>query len=217
MSTVVFSGAESISRARAQCSFCRALLGERERDEPSVLEDDHFVAWVSEGALVEGHLLAVPRRHSLSLRQAQTAEPLFAFVARVSEFLASHYGPVAMFEHGPCRQGSAVGCSTDHAHLHFVPWTSSLVERAESDYPTLPWSRVSGLRAVLDVDPAVPYLLVQDADGTATMAAHPGIPSQAIRRSLARATEREGEWNWKTHPQEPTVARTLRRLLSAPS
>ena len=212
MSTVVFPASEATRPLPSECRFCGALTGQRAIPEPSVLETNQFVAWVSDGALVDGHLLVVPKAHSLSVRQIGELDPLMRFVADVKAYLGRHYGPIAAFEHGPAREGSGVGCSTDHAHLHLVPWEGSLVVQAELDYPHLSWIRVGGLADVAEVATASPYLFVQDADGTATLSAHPDIPSQALRRSLARAMDREEEWNWKTHPQQRTKARTLRRL-----
>ena len=194
------------------CSFCSALAGLR--DEPAVLEDEQFVAWISRGALVEGHLLVLPRRHVLSLRELEPSEvaPLLRFVTAVEDLLGQVYGPVASFEHGPVVPGSPVGCSTDHGHLHLIPWPTSLVEVAEQELPALTWRGVGGLSEALANESDSPYLFVRDGDGTSSIASGPDIPSQAIRRALATALGRREEWDWKAHPQPATVRQTMKRL-----
>jgi diadenosine tetraphosphate (Ap4A) HIT family hydrolase len=199
------------------CSFCAALAGLR--DEPAVVENEQFVAWISRGALVEGHLLVLPKRHVLSLRELEPAEvaPLLRFVTAVEEVLGQVYGSVALFEHGPAVPGSPVGCSTDHAHLHMVPWPRSLVELAEDELPGLTWRRVDGLSEALASESDSPYLFVRDADGTSSIASGPDIPSQAIRRAIATALGRREEWDWKAHPQPAIVRQTTKSLAPPPT
>jgi ATP adenylyltransferase len=134
------------------------------------------------------------------------------FVELAKSRLERHYGPVCSFEHGPNRPGGPVGCSIDHAHLHVIPLSSSLVALAEKDYPELSWRRVSSLSTALTGRHEAPYLVVEDHDGTASIATGPDIPSQALRRTIAAATGRREEWDWKKHPQTSAVARTLQRL-----
>jgi diadenosine tetraphosphate (Ap4A) HIT family hydrolase len=183
--------------------------------ETPVAEDERFVAWVSYGALVEGHLLVVPRRHTLSLSQLDPdeMEALHAFVSSVQAVLSDHYGPTCAFEHGPVEEGTQVGCTVDHAHLHLMPWSSSLVEAAIEDFPELPWRATSSLAAGLHEAADEAYLLVRDADGRTAIATSSEIPSQALRRTIAARLGKREEWDWKKNPRRNTVRRTLSRLL----
>jgi ATP adenylyltransferase len=202
---------------RALCSFCAALTSSGTRVEQPILEDRNFVAWVSDGALVEGHVLVIPRRHVLNLSELEADErSAFAvFTASVKGLLRDTYGAVATFEHGPRCAGSPVGCSIDHAHLHVLPWDGSLVRAAVEDYSEFDWRTAEGISGALDAAAADgPYLLVEDDGGNAVVAIDPAIPSQAIRKTIARRLEREEEWDWKLHPQTTTVTTTLRRLTS---
>ena len=198
------------------CSFCRALSTNTPTREVTIVENDCFVAWVSRGALVEGHLLVVPRSHALNLRQmdAESRRELWPFLIAVKDRLAAHYGPICLFEHGPVRPGSPTGCSIDHAHMHLLPWSGSLIAAARNDYPNFNWRQISSIDTVLSEPAADPYLLVQDDDGEMALATHPDIPSQALRRTVSGALARGEEWDWKEHPQLMTVRRTIRHLVN---
>jgi ATP adenylyltransferase len=189
-----------VGNRRSDCSFCSALSDDSAHmTEVPVLADDQFVAWVSHGALVEGHLLVIPRRHVLNLQQLDDFEKqsLPRFLGSVKALLTRHYGPICSFEHGPVRPGSPAGCSIDHAHLHLLPWRGSLVNAAESSYPSFSWRRTSDLSEALAFHSVCPYLFVQDDDGRASLAIDPKIPSQALRQTIAAAPGRREEWDWK--------------------
>ncbi len=199
----------------SDCPFCGALDEDRaDSIEYPVAADDQFIAWVSRGALAEGHLLVIPRRHILNLQQLNDVEKrsLPRFLGPLKALLTQHYGLICAFEHGPVRAGSPAGCSIDHAHLHLLPWRGSLVAVAERGYPSFPWRRISGIGEALDSYSVCPYLFVQDDDGTSSLAIDPAIPSQALRRTIAFATGRGEEWDWKAHPNTTTVLRTIDRL-----
>jgi ATP adenylyltransferase len=200
----------------ATCRFCRTLR-DGSPGELCVLADDTFVAWVSAGALVEGHLLIVPRRHVLNLRALTSSEKehLGRFSERTQRLLARHYVAPSMFEHGPACPGTAVGCSVDHAHLHLVPFGSSLVEAALTDYGELPWQPVEGgIGSWLAGRGREPYLAVQDPDMRTIVASSDVIPSQALRRTVALRTGRSEEWNWRDHLNRKAMTRTAETLLS---
>jgi diadenosine tetraphosphate (Ap4A) HIT family hydrolase len=183
--------------------------------EPSVLESDLFAAWVSKGALVEGHLLVLPKTHALNLRGMGPVarSKLPAFLASVVTRVEASYGPVCMFEHGPTRYGSSAGCSIDHAHMHVLPWAGSLIEAAQANYRHFEWRPVASFDEVLNEPPTDPYLFVRNGDGEMALATHPDIPSQALRRTIAAGLGREEEWDWKRHPRPATVQKTVRRLV----
>jgi ATP adenylyltransferase len=199
------------------CSFCRRF--DSGPAEPAVIETDQFAAWVSHGALVEGHLLVIPKTHALNLCEmsSQQCHELPRFLEAVEQRLNLHYGPVCMFEHGPTTTDSAAGCSIDHAHMHLLPWPGSLIEAAETDYSDYEWERLGSLSELFAQPPTVPYLFVRDGDGEMALAKHLDIPSQALRRTISSALARGEEWDWKTHPKPETVQETIRRMVAHPA
>jgi hypothetical protein len=80
-------------------------------------------------------------------------------------------------------------------------------------HPELAWRRYSG--GVAEAFPCaadVSYLLVQDSDGRGAVGSGGTIPSQALRKVIARELGRTEEWDWKTHPQPETQMSTIRTL-----
>lgn len=120
------------------CRFCNIIDGKyqyKEIDEPFAMSNE-FVAVASIGALVEGWSLIIPKTHQLSMKTIY-ANPLFAeFLESVLPLLVNKFGHLIAFEHGANKEESITACGTDHAHLHLVPWGSSL----------LPYLQNSGLQ-----------------------------------------------------------------------
>jgi ATP adenylyltransferase len=198
--------------AHPGCAFCARIAGAH---EPSLLPDPDFVTWASVGALVDGHVLIIPRAHELNAAAAalDPASRLAAYVDAVAGALERSYGPTCLFEHGPVSPGTAPGCSIDHAHLHLVPWSGSLVSLAMAAHPELSWREYSsGLASGLPPAPDTSYLLVQDSDGRGAVGSGDTIPSQALRKIIARELGRPKEWDWKTHPQVERQTSTIRTL-----
>lgn len=205
--------------ASGTCSFCGALATPGRRlSERSVVADDGFVAWVSIGALVDGHLLVVPRRHILSMAELTDAEleDLRAFLSTVVQLVSHHFGDTCVFEHGAAKPGSPIGCSVDHAHLHVLPWDGSLTAASAAYYANLPWqSGIDGLEEAFAIAASEPYLVVQDSDGRTAVAVTDEIPSQALRRMIVAHLGRPDEWDWKSNPQPSRLRQTHRKLEQA--
>ncbi|MCW3047073.1 MAG: hypothetical protein JWO74_1357 [Solirubrobacterales bacterium] len=198
--------------AHPGCAFCERIA---RAIEPSLLPDPAFVTWASVGALVDGHVLVIPRAHELNAAAGapDPASRLAPYVDAVTGMLERNYGPTCLFEHGPVSPGTAPGCSIDHAHLHLVPWSGSLVVLAMAAHPELLWREYSGgLVNGLPPAPDTSYLLVQDSDGRGAVGSGDTIPSQALRRVIARELGRTEEWDWKTHAQLETQMSTIRTL-----
>ncbi|WP_414642439.1 HIT domain-containing protein [Baekduia sp.] len=199
--------------ARSGCEFCDRIATSQ---EVSLVADRDFLTWASVGALVEGHVLVLPRAHALSAARLDDDDlsELVRYTDQVSEQLRRHYGPICVFEHGPNEPGTAVGCSIDHVHLHLVPWSSSLVDLARAHHPDLLWRDFArdDLRDGLRPAPDESYLLVQDADGRGAIGVGATIPSQALRRIIAAELGRAEEWDWKSYPQARNQTRTVMTL-----
>jgi len=103
--------------ARADDVFCRIVAGE----EPAhlVLDDDVVVAFLDRRPVFHGHVLVVPRRHVVTLRDLTPEEigPYFERVqwvtAAVEDALEAHGSFVAM--------NNTVSQSVAHLHTHVVP------------------------------------------------------------------------------------------------
>jgi len=203
------------------CSMCRAFVAGHSSAPARVwdtvlAETRSFVVCPTVGSVVEGWLLVLPREHTLCLGalSQEKLEELADLKSAVAAVLKAAYGPVAVFEHGPCLPSQAVGCGVDHAHLHMVPTAHDLEVGAGSVSPIpLSWKRVSGIEAARDYYMrGLPYLYLEQPIGTARMATHPELPSQLFRRVLAAYAGKPGRWDWRSFAYAGKVARTVRTL-----
>jgi diadenosine tetraphosphate (Ap4A) HIT family hydrolase len=114
-----------------KCRFCDIISGKylyEDVDEP-IATSNEYVAIASVGALIEGWTLIVPKKHQLSMRNIYTRHDFSFFVHDIVRSLSLQYGPLFAFEHGSNKDGSITACGTDHAHLHIVPFSDSLIPK----------------------------------------------------------------------------------------
>ena len=114
---------------KAECRFCNIANKQYyydEIDKPIATSDD-YMAVASIGALVEGWTLIIPKAHQLSMINHYGDEKFEHFSKKVAASLRARYGSLISFEHGSNKEGSITACGTDHAHLHLVPFTETLV------------------------------------------------------------------------------------------
>ena len=88
------------------------------------------------GPLVQGWLLVVPKDCHLCIGAppVQLIAELIGFLDDVVSSVRTEYGPVAVFEHGPIRPLTAVGCGVDYAHVHVVPETRLVTSASCEEY-----------------------------------------------------------------------------------
>ena len=101
------------------CVFCRMIGG----DIPcmKVYEDEHTLVFMDIAADVDGHLVAIPKKHVKSLLDCDpdTLYQLMDAVQKVSLHLTSHcgYEGVNLLN----ASGEAAEQSVPHFHLHIIP------------------------------------------------------------------------------------------------
>ncbi len=185
--------------------------------------DTSFVAMPSVGALVPGHLLLCPAEHARSFASLAHLDAAQSALASVERGLATWTRQtVQFFEHGNARNGNAIACTVEHAHIHLlagVPDLAPLVESAGGWQPV-----VGGLQGVADVVGDGEYLLLGGLGGrlwTRPAASGHALPSQWLRQVAAEAIGEPQEWNWRQHPRREMVrasweaAKSLPRIGSA--
>jgi len=105
------------------------------------------------GSLVPGWLLVVPRVKSLAFRDLpkQHRQDILSLAQRLAVEVKAFGRNSFIFEHGPSKPSSAVGCGVDQSHLHVVPMDGDLLSAALADESVLwtvtnaqdPWSKCS--------------------------------------------------------------------------
>jgi diadenosine tetraphosphate (Ap4A) HIT family hydrolase len=198
------------------CALCNGLDPKKQRhvwNEPLV-ETQNFVVIPSLGALVEGWVLIVPKRHAIAV--GALASPLLVELhdlkTNVAAALGEHYqSPVCAFEHGPSHAGCTLGCGVDHAHLHLVPVAFSMRAAVE---PYMPHQKQWRPATVEDCRAAfrsgVGYLYFEQPIGSGHIATDVNFGSQLFRRAIGTKIGLADQFNWRDYPQIANVETTIR-------
>jgi len=200
------------------CRICAAASGtsaSAEYDNPW-LEAEDYLAFASIGAMVPGWSLIFPKKHQLNLARDVESTEFWSFASHAYDAVTREFGRSVIFEHGPQHENSATGCGTDHAHLHIVPLSFSLIEAAKAFDPSVHWSacKAQDLSGVIK---GREYLFVSEAfNGDATegyVAILATGRSQFFRRVIADKLGCPLEFDYKLHRFEAianSTALTLR-------
>jgi ATP adenylyltransferase len=182
------------------------------------------VALPTVGALVEGWILVVPKSPALSFAEISTPQfdELEAFLGDIIPLLQESYGPVAIFEHGPSRHGSAVGCGVDYAHLHLVPTDVDLHKGAHRLAPDLNWEPVDALRDIQRYYASkMGYWFVQQLFGSGPCFIGQSVygipPDQLFRRVIASGIGHAAAYDWKLDLGAAKISATINKLTRHPS
>jgi|SRR5579883_3313012 len=184
-----------------------------------VFESRSFVALPTVGALVEGWLLVVPRTPALSYAgiTAELFREFEMFLEEVALRVQSVYGPVSIFEHGPSRVASTVGCGVDYAHFHVVPTPCDLLTGAQQIAPNVVWRKVSSVKNIRELKNSPNgYWFLQQMHGSSSSyigsCTDENAPSQLFRRVIASHLGIPSAYDWKTASGESLIASTVEKL-----
>ena len=176
-----------------------------------LFESESFVALPTVGALVEGWLLIVPKTPTLAFAHVSGLRflELENFLKEVVPAIESNYGPVSVFEHGPCAVNSTIGCGVDYAHLHLVPTQCDLLAGAKQIAPNIQWNPIASLKEIQGFATAKGgYWFLQQTYGTGQCylgkCAFGKTVSQLFRRVIA---------NYMGCPAASAIGRALQEKL----
>jgi len=179
------------------------------------LENDSFAVIPSLGPLVPGHSLLCPKAHLKSMAGIPVSQfPEYRQLKRrLTSILQSVYqAPIHLFEHGCSEANGRVLCSTDHAHLHFVPVNADVWTVLHEE---LAWTEIgTGGRGLSSYVKGSEYLYYESPDSRSYIAVplSKGFPSQYMRRAFARASGNRGHWNWKETPSPTSAVATYESI-----
>lgn len=197
----------------ALCDGLNATVQRRDWNEP-LFETPNFVVLPSLGALVEGWILVVPKRHAIAV--GALADPLVSELqevkTKVASALGAHYGStICAFEHGPNQAGCSLGCGVDHAHLHLVPIEFDLQAAVRPFIAAhTQWrpATMEDCRAAFEAGSG--YLYFEQPIGSAHISVGADFGSQLFRRAIATRIGAADQFSWRDHPQLPNVKATIR-------
>jgi len=196
------------------CRLCAEIQGGGQTKiwNRPLFESENFLVLPSLGALVEGWLLLLPKTHHVCVG-AMTDDlmrEMYSIKGTVGSLLEKRYGSITIFEHGPSREGTSVGCGVDHAHLHFTPLSFDL---ARAVAPFLPNGADWVTAQQEDCRDAFlhgqDYLYLEQPVGKGRLLTASGIGSQLFRRAIAMHLGSPNEFNWRDRPQLHIVMATI--------
>jgi ATP adenylyltransferase len=200
------------------CDEMRAKSGRQPWNEP-LIETENFVVMASLGALVEGWVLVVPKKHWISMGalpielRAEAAE----IERRIRAVLSNRYGkPVIAFEHGPSAENHGTGCGVDHAHLHLVPLECDLLSYVRPFVPAaVEWKASKWEDLAKAYTAGLDYLYLRQEGEHGLMAVSQDFGSQVFRKAVASFLCLDSQYSWRDHPRMETVSRTIGALTDA--
>jgi diadenosine tetraphosphate (Ap4A) HIT family hydrolase len=196
------------------CPFCPECLDHSTDAHDERLFSDRLIDVLPDlSPLCPGHLLAVSRRHVLSM--AELGSPALADLAktlsRLRADLSPEFGDYFLFEHGTPPGGGSHGACIDHAHIHMLPMESRMFDRLTE---ALPWESISCFEELARYKQVgYAYLGIK---GSCYVCPNPDTGSQWLRRQVCAALGRD-DWDWalaQSHVELRLTIEGSRRMLS---
>jgi diadenosine tetraphosphate (Ap4A) HIT family hydrolase len=207
-----------------ECEYCKNIFS-LNADTPKqpwntvLYETPNFVVVPTTGAMVEGWILIISKRHvpamgALTLEELSELNELFG---KMRHLIKSVYGAAVVFEHGPICGGTTFGCGIDHAHFHIVPIKNQLIPLVEKALEGSPnWTTVENVQDLSIVySMGIPYLYIsENGSDRGYVAGLLNVPSQFMRRVIASELGIPSLYDYKEHKFRSNVVSTLRQLSS---
>ena len=203
------------------CAFCgegKKIISVVDNDtsvERKIYENNNFYVAVSIGAIVEGHLLIIPKKHYLSmgeLPQKLMCE-LKKLMDSISSILVTDYNMGVMaFEHGTGRNADLSAASVIHAHMHLLPVPNTLLDVIEHYGCEI--ERLENISELSQyAQRGESYLFYMDIDKKMYCIESSSLPSQFFRKVVAEKFDL-GEWDWRKDYKIQNVIRTVEKFRS---
>lgn len=197
----------------ADCCFCSEIISEKGgrffeifgsvKKSRVIFDTENFVVMPSLGPVSAGHILLLPKMHLNSFSQidnAYHAELEFIF-SRAKVLLSDNCGAYAIFEHGTPAGAISGACGIVHAHLHMIPVGNEHVllpnDNGLNWVPLKSSNLIFGLSEINKYGGVKEgYLFFVDENGVAHFSISPEVPSQYLRKHVAKALGVES-WDWR--------------------
>lgn len=215
-------GCDALEVGAHQCPFCIEIEGSGESIFSEMMgdrlvsrilyQDDDFIVLPPIGEFIEGGLLLLTRQHIPSFAHLERSKlvRLAQLMAVIRSELARQYGVSPLiFEHGPAPQRGKGVCCVDHAHFNIFP-AKVRVEPELAERMSMPIRELDDILTLRSAE--FGYLFVQENDGS--MRAYDGqlVPTQLVRRIIARQIGLPERWHWKDYPGFDELVATYNAL-----
>lgn len=202
------------------CTFCTkfgtAPRSDREWYDEVLTSLKEFKVVPGLGPFSEGYLLIVTTHHYLNTAclPQRKLNDLRTLKRKVRDVLTRHYEPPIFFEHGPRPPGGGGGSCIDHAHLHAFPTSLNLLPHLQQSHHIMPIDNLTDLTQFCDHRQS--YLFFEDQEGQMYACSVEEVPSQYIRRIMAREMGKPNEWDYALFPNYDLIDATINQLTPWP-
>lgn len=181
-----------------------------------VLETDDFVLTPTLGSVVPNWLLLWPKQPYLSCLEWKGADADLDEVARnaLSQLDAPMPDNYIWFEHGCAKHGSLTGCGVNHAHLHILLDPYFSLEQFHSTVEQFLEDQRSG-KSISKTHASSfggDYHCYGGNGKTHIPRGSGELGSQFFRKVVASLANETENWDYRKHPFEVNVQRTLDAL-----
>lgn len=179
-----------------------------------VYETDNFAVIPTLGAIVEGYLLVVSKKHYECI--GQLPDDLFPELERVIDRVklvtwSVYKKNVVCFEHGAVSCSNKFGGCIDHAHLHIVPCGDVLSGMiTDCGMELVPIASIDALSCIAGKNQ--PYLYWEDSDSRKYVIQDGFIPSQFCRKIIADYYSVAEQWDWRQNLNLENLLKTYGAL-----
>ena len=170
------------------------------------------------GMIVPNWFLIVPYHPTLNFahQPATTRAEIPILTSTIFDTVGVSGDEILIFEHGAQNVGSPVGCGLDHAHIHVLVGSTSLVNVVWSAMETELQARSTNV-PLADLHRSVrtdqPYYLAWRGDRR--LIEQPAVEgvSQRFRRIVASAVGVADRWDYREHPCRENIVQTVEAVL----
>lgn len=195
---------------------CNKKFQENKLQNKTLLESQNFRVITSIGAIVEGWVLLIPKKHFISFSEMD--DNLLLEAEKLSEKIylllnKTYQCEIVSFENGANSYNNKIGCGVDYAHIHFVPIKINLKRIIESEYKNdIKWDNIYSLNKINEYRDSSYFYIKTNQKGLITFA--PSPKSQIIRKGIAKAVGIPNKFDWKKYPFKINVINTINKLQS---
>ena len=204
-------------KCKNNCAFCNVIEGERVygRIDTPLYETPNFIVLSTIGALVEGWVLIIPKKCDYSMKSHYSDSEFVSIVDDTKKRLFRQYGKnIIIFEHGANNYGSLTSCGTNHAHLHMLPFSDSLLSEMKKGYD---WQKCKPCH-IDKFSNNREYLYYCELlnDSVSNTEGHFHLLteqiSQYFRKLIATKIGNPGQYDYKLYPQTEIALKTYNDL-----
>lgn len=172
-----------------------------------LFESEDFIVFPSVGALVPGHILVVPKRHTTAMAYLDRIEiSNFKNIIRIlSGILGKIYDKnVICMEHGAIKLNHSTGICVDHAHIHLLPTNLPILKLVQLKMNKVCLHELNKLQNICNE-----YILVSQGIENFFYSVVDKIPSQFLRKIVFDEEKLSGNWNWKEDQRVSIMQQTI--------